>query len=289
MASVVRHMRLGAGGVMLPNHAPLVVAEEFRTLEALFPGRIDLGVGRARAIEDELLPALRRSLDSHEAFSEQLCELRGFLAGAFDMGHPFQQLALPDLAAHPPVYMLGASVCSAKEAALQGLPFAYAHFQNADGAIEALTAYRKCFVGPDRPYAIVSVRACGRATSAEAAVSASWETVVNIRRHASRRASLAVDAEVLLSETLTAREQELAAAHLADSSVLVGDAQSLKSKLSALAALLGADEMMVLPIDIDESGRAATMRTLAAGQGRAAGVGADADASPRWSRSVTPS
>lgn len=264
IASVVHRLRLGAGGVMLPNHAPLVVAEEFRMLEALFPGRIDVGVGRAKGIEEHLLGALRRAADNKEAFREQICELRGFLAGRFDVGHRFDDLSMPALSTPPPIYVLGSSVSSACLAGALGLPFAYAHFQNPLDAATAMSTYRGCFAGSQtEPYTILSVRVVGREEAAAASLAALWATVVRMRKTAARRADLTIDDSILLHPELSDRESDLAYSHLAQSSVFVGDSQGLRSQLSTLAAELNLDELMILPIEFDLPGRLATMRTVA--------------------------
>src|SRR5205085_667544 len=123
VAQATSHIRLGAGGVMLPNHAPLKVAESYRLLEALHPGRIDLGIGRAPGTDRLTAVALRRSRNALAAddFLAQLEELRGFGAGALPDGHPFSSIrAMPDDVPLPPIWLLGSSDYSAKLAAALG-------------------------------------------------------------------------------------------------------------------------------------------------------------------------
>src|SRR4029079_19792210 len=129
LASVTSTIRLGSGGVMLPNHAPLVVAEQFGMLEALHPGRIDLGIGRAPGTDPLTARALRRSelpLSADE-FPQQLGELFGYFGG-FPEGHPLRAVrAVPGLGNRPEIWLLGSSDYSAQVAGLLGMPFAFAH------------------------------------------------------------------------------------------------------------------------------------------------------------------
>ena len=152
-----RRIRLGAGGVMLPNHAPLTIAEQFGTLAAMYPGRIDLGLGRAPGSDQNTMYALRRSPGSAEAFPQDVMELRGYLAG---------QSVVPGVDAVPgkgsrvPLYILGSSLFGARLAAALGLPYAFAsHF--APAALDpALAAYRGEFQPSEqleRPYVIAGV------------------------------------------------------------------------------------------------------------------------------------
>jgi luciferase family oxidoreductase group 1 len=125
-ASITGRIRVGSGGVMLPNHAPLVVAERWATLEGLFPGRIDLGVGRAPGTDQRTAQALRRGPGS-EDLDAQLAELFGHLHG-FTPGHPLEGLtAYPRPRSAPRVFVLGSSDYGARLAALRGLPYAFAH------------------------------------------------------------------------------------------------------------------------------------------------------------------
>jgi luciferase family oxidoreductase group 1 len=151
-------MRVGAGGVMLPNHAPLVIAEQFGTLASLYPGRIDLGLGRAPGTDQATALALRRDLHSGgDDFPEQLTELQGY----FSAGKPGQKIrAVPGAGLDVPIWLLGSSLFSARLAAQRGLPFAFAaHFAPAD-LMEALAIYRSEFRPSPalaHPYAMIGV------------------------------------------------------------------------------------------------------------------------------------
>ena len=177
-------IRVGSGGVMLPNHAPLVIAEQFGTLESLYPGRIDLGLGRAPGSDEVAARALRYDT-AEENFPRQVAELLAYLAPA----GPGQRLvAFPGAGTNVPVWLLGSSTYSAKLAATMGLPFAFAsHFAPAL-LMEAIEAYRTGFTASqylDRPYVMVGVPLVAAETDAEAlrlATSALQRQVKLIRR-----------------------------------------------------------------------------------------------------------
>ena len=150
-------IRLGAGGVMLPNHAPLLIAEQFGTLEAMYPGRIDLGLGRAPGSDEATMYALRRNPRSAETFPEDVLELQGYLTGRSRIRGIE---AVPGQGSNVPLYILGSSLYGARLAAALGLPYAFAsHF--APAALEAaLAAYRAEFQPSEqleRPYAMAGV------------------------------------------------------------------------------------------------------------------------------------
>jgi len=148
VASVTRWLRVGSGGVMLPNHSPLKVAESFRVLEALHPGRIDLGIGRAPGTDRLAALALRRS---HEAlsvddFPSQLHDLLGFLGDDLEPEHPFRRVVAAPVGVPPPdLWMLGSSDYGGAVAAQLGLGFAFAHHINPGPAVETMLAYRAGF------------------------------------------------------------------------------------------------------------------------------------------------
>ncbi|KJS55251.1 FMN-linked alkanal monooxygenase [Streptomyces rubellomurinus subsp. indigoferus] len=157
-------LRLGSGGVMLPNHAPLTVAEQFGLLEALHPGRIDLGLGRAPGTDRATARALRRGrTDGPDEFPQQLAELTHFLDGDFPAGHPYRGLtAVPKGEGRPPVWLLGSSGFSAQLAGRLGLPFAFAHHFSGANTIPALDLYRSSFRPSavlSEPYALIGVTA----------------------------------------------------------------------------------------------------------------------------------
>jgi luciferase family oxidoreductase group 1 len=167
LAEATTTLRVGSGGVMLPNHAPLVIAEQFGTLEALHPGRIDLGLGRAPGTDQATAYALRRTPDlSADAFPEDLSQLRAFLDGSYP-----RIRAVPTGENPPQVWLLGSSGYSAQLAGILGLPFAFAHHFSARFTDPALELYRSSFepVGAlDRPYAMVTAGVFAADTDEEA-------------------------------------------------------------------------------------------------------------------------
>jgi luciferase family oxidoreductase group 1 len=157
LAAATRTLRVGAGGVMLPNHAPLVIAEQFGTLESLHPGRIDLGIGRAPGTDQRTALALRRTAEglSAEDFPRELTDLISMLAGADG-----RLRAVPTPEGLPQVWLLGSSGYSAQLAGLLGLPFCFAHHFSAANTEPALALYRNSFRPSqwlDRPYTMVAV------------------------------------------------------------------------------------------------------------------------------------
>lgn len=185
VAAVTRTIRVGSGGVMLPNHAPLKVAESFRVLGALHPGRIDLGVGRAAGTDTKTALALRQSAEllGAERFPAQLSELLSFLTHEPDPSQRFGPLkATPIGVAPPPVFLLGSGPESAKLAASLGLGYAYAHHISPEGHAESLRLYRSSFEASswrEAPHAILAVAAIcaeseAQAEDLERAASLAW-------------------------------------------------------------------------------------------------------------------
>ncbi|MEA2937017.1 MAG: hypothetical protein QOC56_521, partial [Alphaproteobacteria bacterium] len=174
IAAATQRMRVGSGGVMLPNHAPLMVAERFKVLEALFPGRIDLGIGRAPGTDPVTSYALRRRQDTAEGddFLERFQELLLFDRNGFPEGHPFRAVhAMPQDVALPPLWLLGSSGYSAQLAAMIGAGFSFAHHFSDHDAAAPMLAYREQFkpsATRDRPYAILACAAVCADSDAEA-------------------------------------------------------------------------------------------------------------------------
>jgi luciferase family oxidoreductase group 1 len=176
-------IRIGAGGIMLPNHSPLQIAEQFGTLEALFPGRVDLGLGRAPGSDGRVAQAMRRHLDSDaEQFPRDVLELQSFFDG--DAKHGFQ--ATPGAGAKVPIWILGSSTFGARLAAILGLPYAFAsHFAPAM-MDQALATYHRDFRPSrflDRPHVMVGFGACAADTAEEARflVTSMQQSIVALR------------------------------------------------------------------------------------------------------------
>ena len=184
VASGTSTIRVGAGGIMLPNHSPLVIAEQFGTLEALFPGRIDLGLGRAPGSDQSTARALRRNLESDpDQFPQDVIELMRYLAPA----EPGQRvLAIPGVGSKVPVWILGSSTFGAQVAAALGLPFAFAsHFAPAM-MMQAIELYRSLFrpsAQLDRPYLMLGFNIFAADSDAEAKLLATsmQQAFVNLR------------------------------------------------------------------------------------------------------------
>lgn len=148
LAANTERIRIGSGGVMLPNHQPLVVAEQFGMLESLNPGRIDLGIGRAPGTDQVTAAALRRGVDplSDEDLPRQLGELLGFFTGDWPSGHPYQAItAVPGLGAMPEIWLLGSSGYTAQVAGMLGMPYSFAHHFSAGNTEAAVALYRSRF------------------------------------------------------------------------------------------------------------------------------------------------
>jgi len=186
IGAVTKTIRIGSGGVMLPNHAPLVIAEQFGTLEALFPGRVDLGLGRAPGTDMRTAQALRRNLDAGaNSFPNDVVELQQLL------GTPNENqaiLAVPGNNSHIPIWLLGSSLYSAQLAAMLGLPFAFASHFAPDMLLDAIAIYRDRFQPSaelDKPYVMVGVMGAVSETDEEAQYhfTSAQQQFVNLRRN----------------------------------------------------------------------------------------------------------
>ncbi|GAB2543883.1 LLM class flavin-dependent oxidoreductase [Rhodanobacter koreensis] len=177
-------IRVGAGGIMLPNHAPLQVAEQFGTLASLYPGRIDLGLGRAPGTDQPTARALRRYFDGADAFPHDVIELLGY----FEPAVAGQQVrAVPGAGIEVPVWLLGSSLFSAKLSAQLGLPFAFASHFAPDAMDEALALYRRDFqpsVRLSQPYAMLGINVVAADSDAEARrlFTTQQQSFINLRR-----------------------------------------------------------------------------------------------------------
>src|SRR6201991_2966844 len=174
IAAITTNMRVGSGGVMLPNHAPLMGAERFKVLEALFPGRIDLGLGRAPGTDPATSYALRRrqGVTDEDDFLERFNELMLLETRAFPAGHPFHNVrAMPSDVTLPPIYLLGSSDYSAQLAGHIGAAFSFAHHFATFDAAEAMRVYRESFkpsAAHAKPYAILGTHVVCADTDEEA-------------------------------------------------------------------------------------------------------------------------
>jgi luciferase family oxidoreductase group 1 len=264
IAAVTTRMRVGSGGVMLPNHAPLAVAERFKVLEALFPGRIDLGIGRAPGTDPMTSLALRRRQDSGDDFLERLQELLLFERRGFPQGHPFGAVrAMPADVALPPIYLLGSSGYSAELAAAIGAGFSFAHHFADYDPVAALTSYRSHFKPSDdraQPHAILALAAVCADTDAEAERLASTIDLNFVRRSRGEYLPLASPEEAA-NQTYGPADRERILANRAR--LFVGSAAAIADRLLPLIERTQADEVMITTMIYDHAARRRSYELLA--------------------------
>jgi luciferase family oxidoreductase group 1 len=261
------HIRVGSGGVMLPHYSPLKVVEQFRMLHALYPDRVDLGVGRAPGgspLETFALRRERLETPMPDDFPDQLAELLGFLHGEFAPRHPFGRIRVsPEMPGAPTVWLLGSSLWSASAAATLGLPYAFAHFIAPEPTRAAIELYRRTFQ-PSRhlaePRAIVALGAICAPTDVEA------ERLSASVRLLGRRLRLG---DLRPVATVEDAERELAAlgGPLADNSEwprhFCGSPASLRERLARMAQALEVTELMIVTIVHEHAARLRSYELLA--------------------------
>jgi luciferase family oxidoreductase group 1 len=260
VAGATRTIRVGSGGVMLPNHAPLVVAEQFGTLEAMFPGRIDLGLGRAPGSDAQTMRALRRDLGrTGEDFPALREELRGYL-GPARPGQPVR--AIPGQGSNVPITLLGSSGFSAQLAALLGLPFAFAAHFAPDYLFQAAALYREGFRpgAIARPHLMVAVQviAAESDTQARRLFTTPQQRFLRLLRNQPVELAPPVDSmDGLWNEwERAAVENKLAAA-------IVGSPGTVQAGLEHLIAATGADEVIVVTDTYEHADRLDSYRRVA--------------------------
>ncbi|MCD1259817.1 LLM class flavin-dependent oxidoreductase [Paenibacillus athensensis] len=270
IAAGTKTIRVGSGGIMLPNHAPLAIAEQFGTLESLHPGRIDLGLGRAPGSDHAATRALRRGLgsDGHD-FPELLSELRGYLDPSLGTAMPGVR-AVPGEGLQIPIWLLGSSGFSAQLAGQLGLPFAFASHFAPDYVLQALELYRSSFrpsAALDAPYAMVGVNIVAAATQEEAQrlATSQQQQFLNIIRG---RPGLLNAPVASMDEVWTPQEKMIVERQLRFS--VVGDAAVVRSRLAELQELTGANEWIVAGQIYDHEARLASYRIVAEALGQAA-------------------
>lgn len=252
VGAATRTIRVGSGGIMLPNHSPLVIAEQFGTLEALLPGRVDLGLGRAPGTDMRTASALRRNLEAGaENFPHDILELQKLL------GTPERDqglIAVPGMDAHVPIWLLGSSIYSAHLAAALGLPYAFASHFAPDMLMEAIAIYRERFqpsLELDKPYVMVGVMGVAAETDAEAErlFTSSQQQFVNLRKNVRTRFPKPVDSMEGLWTPMEKMNVEHTLRYAA-----VGSVPKITAKLSDFLEETEADELIIsMPIhDIDK-------------------------------------
>lgn len=267
IAATTTRIRVGSAGVMLPHYSALKVAEQFRVIEAIAPGRVDCGVGRAPGADMRTAFALNPlAREASERFPQQVAELLGWLGEGLPVDHPFASIrAMPEGPSAPQVWILGSSDFGAQLAAHFGLPYCFAHFiTEGEGAAEALALYRARF-RPEagrlaRPHAAVAVFALTASSEAEALRLYRSRELWRVRRSRGLYAPLPSPEE---AEAHPWSEAERAQAERARARALIGAPERVAARLGALAAELGADEVAVLTPCHDAAARRASYALLA--------------------------
>lgn len=245
-------IRVGSGGIMLPNHSPLVIAEQFGTLESLYPGRIDLGLGRAPGTDARTLQALRRTSVSADSFPEDVLELM-LLLGDVKPGQPVR--AVPGAATNVPIWILGSSTFGAELAAALGLPYAFASHFAPDALFTALEIYREKFKPSkqlDHPYAMVGVNVVAADTDDEARrlFTTIQQSFTNLVRGPGGKLQPPIDD---IEDYWTAAEKRLASRMLKYS--IVGSPETVRRELEAFVESTKADELMLVTSLYDHPAR----------------------------------
>jgi luciferase family oxidoreductase group 1 len=268
VAQVTRHIRVGSGGVMLPNHSPLKVAENFRILEALHPGRIDLGIGRAPGTDGKTALALRRSRAALGAddFPEQLAELLAYADEGEELpaGYPFKSVkAVPTDVPLPPIWLLGSSDYSAQAAASLGAGFAFAHHINPAFAVPAIQMYRELFTPSERlqeARVILTTTVVCAETDEQAQELSDSMALAWVRLRTGRPAPLPSPEEARAYH-YTAMEEEVVREYR--SRQMIGCPEVIREKLLRLVSETGADELMLSAMVYGYANRARTYELLA--------------------------
>jgi luciferase family oxidoreductase group 1 len=271
LAAATSTIRVGSGGVMLPNHAPLVVAEQFGTLEALHPGRIDLGIGRAPGTDQLTALALRRTMEglNAEQFPQELMDLIGLFAdGDGDDGGNGRDgrariTATPGRGDMPAVWLLGSSGYSAQLAGVLGLPFSFAHHFSSANTVPALALYRQNFRPSrwlERPQAMVAVNTICADTDERARWLAGPAALSFLRLRTGRPQPLATPEEAA-AYPYTPGERETAWGRF--ESQAIGSPDTVRSQLAGLLERTGADELMLTTMVYDITDRIRSFELVA--------------------------
>ncbi|MFC4401795.1 LLM class flavin-dependent oxidoreductase [Gracilibacillus xinjiangensis] len=242
VASNTKKIRVGAGGIMLPNHAPLVIAEQFGTLDSLYPNRIDLGLGRAPGSDQATAYALRRTLNSSpEDFPLQVDELEGYFAGTERVK------AIPGKGSNIPIWLLGSSDFSAKLAAKKGMPFAFASHFSPDYTLPALRMYREHFQPStqlDKPYVMVGVNIIAAETTDRAKwlATSTQQQFLNLIRGAPSELMPPIDD---IDRVWNVYEKASVEKNINSKTTIVGDKKTVQEKLQLFIEETKADEVII--------------------------------------------
>jgi luciferase family oxidoreductase group 1 len=270
VAAVTTRLRVGSGGVMLPNHAPLVVAEQFGTLRALYGDRIDLGIGRAPGADGVTALALRRTREGLDAstFPRELSDLIGFFYGMSANNPMSQLLAVPGLGDAPEIWLLGSSGFSAELAGVLGLPFAFAHHFSGDNTERALEIYRSSFRASDflsEPHSMIAVSVITDASPEVVRREMLPGTISFIRMRQGKKPA-PVSVEEALAYEFSPLEQEFIAHR--NSRQAVGTPEQVRAQLESLLRSTGVQELMVQPAGATPEGRKHSLEIVRSFQDR---------------------
>src|SRR3954454_17626343 len=257
-------IRVGAGGIMLPNHAPLIIAEQFGTLEALFPGRIDLGLGRAPGTDQRTLRALRRDPSCADTFPQDVLELQALL-GPLQQGQVVQ--AVPGTDANVPLWILGSSLFGAQLAAMLGLPYAFASHFAPNALMQALQVYRATFKPSEQlshPYAMAGVNVFAAETdmAARRMFTSLQQQFVNLRRGTPGKLRPPIDD---IRSYCSVDEHAMVEHALMYS--MVGTPETVRRGLQAFIEKIRVDELMVTGQIYDHASRLRSFEIAAALRG----------------------
>ncbi len=260
VAAQTTTIRVGAAGIMLPNHSSLKVAETFRTLVAMHPGRVDLALGRAPGTDPLTAHVLRRGVrtDPAEGFPQQVAELLAFLGDGFPDAHPYAPLvAAPVVEERPEVFVLGSSPYGPQFAAVNGLRAVFAHHMSPDLAVPALRAYRDQYEGEEPPYSAVSVLAFGSEDELDQReFVAGWDlTMRNLRRGVR---------EPLRPEEVQAYARSAELTLPDDGRMAVGTPKQVVEQLRELQEATQADELVLVTPSLDRARRIRSLQDVAA-------------------------
>jgi luciferase family oxidoreductase group 1 len=260
VAGATERIRVGAGGIMLPNHAPLIIAEQFGTLETLYPGRIDLGLGRAPGADQSTMRALRRDPRSADSFPADVMELQALLAPV----QPGQRIrAVPGAGTRVPIWILGSSLFGAQLAAELGLPYAFASHFMPDALLQALELYRANFRPSeqlDRPYAMAGINVMAADTDEEGRrlFTSAQQQFTNLLRGTPGQLRPPIDD---IETYWSPLEKAHVSARLAAS--FVGSAGTIASELTRFVEATQVDEVIVASMIYDHAARVRSYEILA--------------------------
>ena len=264
VAARTDRIRVGAAGIMLPNHAPFKVAEAFRTLVSMAPGRIDLALGRAPGTDPLTAHVLRRGItaDAAAEFPGQVAELLGFLGDGFPAGHPYGRLiAAPSVSERPEIFILGSSHYGPRFAAINGMSTVFAHHMSPAIAVDVLRGYRRDFApraGGTGPYSVMSVLAFASDDDEDVLeFEAGWTLTMRNLRQGVR--------EPLRPEEVRAfaRSAEFRRHERADDRMVTGAPEAVTTRLRELKEAAQVDELVIVTPSLDRARRTASYQAVA--------------------------